>query len=433
MVNRIDRSREANILRKSKEYQKALDIYWQLEEEQTDEFIAAGLLHCLRKLKLYDEATQALNKYSKQNFKLDWYNNEVIWTLIQGKLERSIEELSLNEMVSIANQILSLNPTDISSKWRVVSRVLKKAKLQNRWDIIDQWISQINYNDLSTDPIISGEERGWSDQAVWYNYFIPLKIKKKEFEQAISLAESAAKEFRYQSKFFLRFKAIAYIKMEKITEAKYVYKQLCNTPNPEWWLLQDYARVLRDSGEIKDSLKLMCKAAEKNKRLQSLVAVFADIGFICMDLDKHEEARDHLLLCKLVRLDQGWSVPDSVAQAIQKFESSEVSKKKSPVMIKDLLNDCRKFWITTIGKPDERTEVKKRRSLQGKLELGRSDRPYCFIKTDNGDSYFCSKQSLPKNITDKAEVIFDAVPSYDKKKQKNSWKATHVRYAEVNS
>jgi hypothetical protein len=70
---------------------------------------------------------------------------------------------------------------------------------------------------------------------------------------------------------------------------------------------------------------------------------------------------------------------------------------------------------------------KMRRALQGRLTMGHSDKPFCFISSEGRDSYFCLKADLPKNIADGTVLIFDAVPSFDKKKNKHSWKAVNIR------
>jgi hypothetical protein len=54
--------------------------------------------------------------------------------------------------------------------------------------------------------------------------------------------------------------------------------------------------------------------------------------------------------------------------------------------------------------------------------------PYCFIKTDDEQSFFSSRSSLPSKVMDGDEVCFDAIPSFDKKKNKESWKASHIRF-----
>jgi hypothetical protein len=43
------------------------------------------------------------------------------------------------------------------------------------------------------------------------------------------------------------------------------------------------------------------------------------------------------------------------------------------------------------------------------------------------DIHFCLKKDLPKNIIDGATLNFDAIPSFDKKRNKESWKAINIR------
>lgn len=71
-------------------------------------------------------------------------------------------------------------------------------------------------------------------------------------------------------------------------------------------------------------------------------------------------------------------------------------------------------------------KVKKR--LVGKVSLGWSDRPFCFIIAKDEQSFFCYKSDLPPDIADGNEVTFDAIPSFDKKKNKESWKASDIRH-----
>jgi hypothetical protein len=40
---------------------------------------------------------------------------------------------------------------------------------------------------------------------------------------------------------------------------------------------------------------------------------------------------------------------------------------------------------------------------------------------------FCIKSDLPGNIHDGEEIIFDAIPSFDKKKNQQSWKARGIK------
>ena len=98
MTNRFEISREANALRKSGEFGKALVLYRELSKDESDPYAAAGLLQCLRKLRLFAEALPVCTKTPQKHMELDWYRNEVIWTLIQGKLKILDESTAVEEV-----------------------------------------------------------------------------------------------------------------------------------------------------------------------------------------------------------------------------------------------------------------------------------------------------------------------------------------------
>ena len=122
-----EKKKRANNLRKEGQYNNALSIYRVLWAENGDKFDGAGLLHCLRKLNLYEEALilskELIDKY--QTFK--WCRNEVIWTYIYGELYKCGEGDNLNRVLQIAEKIEKLNPEPLPAKI-VTFKVLKKAK-----------------------------------------------------------------------------------------------------------------------------------------------------------------------------------------------------------------------------------------------------------------------------------------------------------------
>ena len=168
--NRYEISQEAKELRKKGELEKALVLYRELSKKDTDAYAAAGLLHCLRKLSLFDEALLLCAEAPQKHMDLDWYRGEVIWTLIQGKLNRLDESASVDEVAAVGDSILALEPKGIVAKWSIVRPVLKTAKSRSRWDIVSKWIKRVNPDELSTTPLKNDRGRdGWCDQAIWYN------------------------------------------------------------------------------------------------------------------------------------------------------------------------------------------------------------------------------------------------------------------------
>jgi tetratricopeptide (TPR) repeat protein len=429
--NRIEISKEANDLRKKGEFDKALPLYRELSKDVVDSYAAAGLLHCLRKLHLFDEALPLCTN-SENNIVFDWYRNEVIWTLIQGKLERLDESVPVEHVASVARSILALKPENSGTKWRIVHRVIKAAKARHRWDVVSEWIEIVNPDELSTIPMKDDRGRdGWCPQAIWYHYRIRSMIDMSDKEQSVSLAERATVLFPQQEKFFKRLEALGNLRLARLVDAERIYSNLCSSGRPDWWILHEYAQVLREMGKTELALQLMCKAAASHRRLESLVSLFSDIGFLCNELQQKEEARNHLTLCKYIREEKGWSIPNSLNSAIAKLDT-ELSNVAAPTDFATALETCKKFWFRSVGALEDshRPSLKNRgirRMLQGKLNMGQPDKSFCFISSANRESYFCLKGDLPRGVTNGAMLEFDAIPSFDKKKNRESWKAINVR------
>lgn len=432
MTERFEKNKQANELRKNGQFQEASLLYSELLADDFDFFVAAGLLHCLRKQGRFEEAlklcTDALSGHELNN----WCRNEVIWTLIQGKLERLAESATIDNYVSTAESILALGPIDPTPKWRIIRQVLKAAKSCGRWDIVAQWASRMNPETLSPEPMKDDNNRdGWSDQAVWHNYHIRSLVETGNREQAISLAATAIERFPRQHKFFERLHALATLRLSRLSEAESIYANLCKSARPEWWILHEYAQVLKDLNKPREALRTMCKAALSHKKFEMLVSLISDIGILCLELKMVEEARNHLLLCKYVRQEQGWSIPAHIDAAISVIEDRVTGSNGRP-NFKTVLAQCKNFWLRSSEEemdPRARTlrNEKIRKALKGKLIIGKLERPFCFVSSENGDSYFCVKAELPEATKDGDTVVFDAIPSFDKKKNRQSWKAVNIR------
>jgi len=429
-----EQKREANSLRKLGQIEEALPLYRELWGKTGDEFDGAGLLHCLRKMKLFDEAIpladDLLNKYPD----FEWIRNESIWAYIQGTLNVLSDDIPIQTVVDKANFIMSLNPEGAAEK-TVVFKVLKSAKSSNHWEVVNEWVIKIDPTSLSTNSTVidSGKER-WSDQSQWYNYRIRGLLENHDSEEeigkALTLSEEAIRLFPKQSKFFLRLKALAYSHLGSYKESTEIYKDLCSRPKADWWLLHEYAKVLQAQEHEEDALMLMYQAASSHHKLESMVTLFLNIGMLCHKLKKYQEARAHLALCKYVREDRGWSIPEQITSTIsainQQLNNSEPSSQKEAYDI------CRSEWDKLLHREglmqasvDER---KARKGLIGKVNLINDERPFCFIITDDRQSFFCSKSELLPTINNGDEVRFDAIPSYDKKKEKKSWRAVNIKH-----
>ncbi len=433
----IQQKTEANKLRKSGQIKEALPLYRELWEKTSDEFDGAGLLHCLRRLKLYDEAIVLADNLLEKYPEFDWVRNEVIWTYIQGKLNLLNEDTPIQTVVYTADRIMSLQPDGIATK-TVVFKVLKSAKSLNRWKVVNEWVTKVDPSTLNTNSTVKDSDKQiWSDQSQWYNYRIRGLLEehdtKEEVQEALSLSEKASQLFPRQSKFFIRLKALAYSQLGSNTEAAEIYANLCRRPNTDWWLLHEYAKLLQTQDHQEDALKLMYQAADSNHKLESMVTLFLDIGLLCYEMKKNKEARDHLVLCRYIRENKGWSIPEQIVSTLNILK--EFVDESEPSSQKEAYDICRSEWSKLLHKEGlSQTSGNTRdvmKGLTGKVNSIKDDLPFCFIYTNDKQSFFCSKSELPPKTSNGDDVIFDAIPSYDKKKGKDSWKAANIRHTNV--
>ena len=419
---------EASKLRKEGEFTKALALYDKLWPETLDQYDGAGLLNCLRKLQQYDRAVPFATELIKKYPDFEWAKNEVIWTLVSGKLNNLSENCSLYDVIEVANEIMKLGPSELAQKLTVF-KVLKAAKKAGNWECVSNWSNKINPDNLNTTPMTDAKGReGWCDQSLWYNYKAKCLIEMGKPEDVLLFIDKIIEKYRKQNKFFSRFKAQALYKLGKLNESAECYEFLCSNKSVDWWLLHEYSRVVRDKGDFDQALKLMYRAAKSNRKLELMVSLFQEIGLLCMQKGKNEVARTHITLSSLIRDQQEWSVLDINSNTILEL-NSKIGNTDAPKTIKQALEYCNEEWDSVLGlRTDKKIpqDRKPRRGLRGKVLLGKPERSFCFIHSEKNESFFCSKSDLPEGINDRETVGFSAISSFDKKKNKESWKAVNV-------
>lgn len=412
-------SAKANELRKSGDIDSALPMYKELWESSKDKFAAAGLLFCLRKKKMFSEALPlAEEAYSKfPNF--EWCKNEYIWTLIQGKLYTFPEDGQLADLVAIVNKIVELKPDEIAYKITVF-KLLKSAKKLGNWNLLNEWITKLSPDILTG---YTDEETGWTDKVLWYYYRVNGLIYSHNEEEAIKIVDESCGEFYKQKKYFERLKAKAFISLEKFDSALEVYKTLVSG-KPDWWLLHEYGDLLVKQNKTDEGFNYLIKAAVAPPMKPELkVTLFSDIGSLLVQFDIPEQAIEHFRLAKAVREEQGWGLGD-LNEKIENL-GGDLKEKSN---IRTLIVKCQNFWQGFLPKDSLRSvNDKATRGLTGKVTSLIDGRPFCFIKTQDNQSYFCSTADLPSGTTVNQIVKFDVKPSFDKKKNKETFKAVNIR------
>lgn len=412
-------SAKANELRKSGDIDSALPMYRELWEHSKDKFAAAGLLFCLRKKKMFSEALPLAEEAYSKFPGFEWCKNEYIWTLIQGKLYTFPDDGQLADLVSIVNKVIELKPDEIAYKITVF-KLLKSAKKHGDWNLLNEWITKLSPEILTG---YTDEETGWTDKVLWYYYRVNGLIYSHNEEEAIKIVNESCGEFYKQKKYFERLKAKALISLEKLDSALEVYKTLV-TGKPDWWLLHEYGGLLIKQNKTEEGFSYLIKAAVAPPMKPELkVTLFSDIGSLLVQFKNPEQAIEHFRLAKAVREEQGWGLGD-LNEKIANLGGDLNGKNE----IRTLIGKCQNIWQGFLPK-DSSSSVndKTTKGLIGKVTGLIEGRPFCFIKTQDNQSYFCSTVDLPSATTVNQIVKFDVKPSFDKKKNKETFKAVNIR------
>lgn len=419
-----DKKKSANAYRKDGDFAKAIPLYESLWQETGDVFDGAGLLSCYRKTCLFDKALPLAEELSDQHGDFTWAAREICWTFIQGRIQKFNEETPLEEVLQTANKILEYKP-DFLARKLIVFKILKLAKNKNDWDTIANWVDRIEVENLSIEPMHFDTGRdGWSDQCLWYNYKINSLLKNENYKEAKDKALVAEGMFPKQSYFFTRLKAHALKGLGETEAAEGLYVNLCNKKRTEWWLLHEYGALLKEQGKTDKALLILCKAALSNTKLEMMIKLFSDIAEICLMDGEPKVARAHLYLKKFIRDEKGWPLSSPSLIELNRLDK-EFSDEPVPLSKQEVLDICRSFWGRICGCDATETHTKKK-GLVGKLSLSKS-KTISFINTKDGLSAICFSKDIPTNMANGDIVIFDALPSFDKKKNKESWKAINIK------
>lgn len=415
-----EKIQKANELRQNQNYEEALAFYRELYSEVDNKFNLSGLLHCLRKTGKLGEAVKLAEEVGSKYLDFNWFKNEIVWTLIQGKLLK-LPEGDIEKTIEIANEILKLEP-DSLSKATVVFRVLKIAKINNAWRAISEWSSKLNPEKLDDRPMIDSKGRaGWSKKSTWYNYRINALIREEQYAEAETLLDNAITQYPRQGKFFIRLKGIIKTKTGYTDEAKECYEQLTNKENADWWLFHEYGRVYKITRELESALQLFLIAATKSKRYEASVKLYQDIAEVCMELDKYQEATAHLHLAKYIREEKGWNLPSELVHLL------DVVQSKHPEITFDnkqsALNASQKIWSSNV---ENMHKNRSREKSKGQLSIPKNSTSFAFIETDKYGSIFCLKKDLPEGVQNGDYLEFIRKKSFDKKKNKESWIAKQI-------
>lgn len=422
------RSYDANTLRKAGRFQEALTIYQDLwNTGKQNEFVAAGLLHCLRKLHRLADAMKFSENISQLYLESEWVRRELSWTYSEYVKEMATAGASVTTLHACGEKAMGLDPEPAALN-HIACDIMNSAKSAKDWKTVILWADRVDPSLLS--PVgmkLPDGKEGWSYLARYYNFRINGLIGTSRADEAIPLCQKALQDFPHQYKQFAYNLARAYTAVGEYDKASQTYQDLCRKVRPDFYILFEYGKVMHRLNRNDEALVLMTMAAKSEQRPDYLVGYYAEMGDLFRETGHETAARDHYMLATAVRMRNSWAVPAELQQRLESMHITSVSDS-----VEELLYRCSIHWSDFEGKATSAVRAPAQEEpiehdVRGTIFLGPAERDYFFINPLGRDGYIGFKQELKHEIPDRSTVTFDVVPSFNKKKNEWTTKAVNVR------
>ncbi len=298
-------------------------------------------------------------------------------------------------------------------------KYLKVQKAQNNtnWDSVIEFLTKFKVEDLSEEcELMEYEKKGLkkqtelaSNKEAWYAAYTHALFKTGEFEQCYKLGIAALEEiqkFHYNNDIWIARRVA--LSRKELGDVDTAINDLLGIlkKTQKWFIQKEVADLYFIKDDLDSAMSFSIGAALSFGDVENKSGLFYLMGRILKAKGSLKVAFEHFLLSKLIRDEQGWSVPNEL--------KIELSKTKDESILADfdnskpLLKKLAKYWKGT--KPVNQDRVK------GWISNIRTDRGFGFIKGTNKKDYFFRLKefkSEPSKLELNAKVSFKLQPSVD--------------------
>jgi tetratricopeptide (TPR) repeat protein len=417
------RYHQAEAHRKSGQFREAEEIFRELWDEYPNPNVGWRWVYCLRKLESAQEAIETARQVGESFPEDEWVRREHAWCIYSHEVKPAQSQRNLERVVRFAQQMVDLTQDELIAT-RAAFAVIEIAKDRGKWEVVSQWCNRLEPGKLSSESYTYGEHKGMSDLEQWYYAKVKALVNLKQWPEVRKLALEAAVAFPRKDD-FLRWAAQARAYEGDMAGAAEELEGLIRRGNAQWYILSDLARVKLRLGQCEEALRVACRSAlafGEDKAKVNLFSLLAELG---LALQQVEFAAYHLALAKAVRLREGWPLKSDLLLLEQRVNAALTNS--APVELstdpRQLLSVCQVMWRKQVsaGKP----------RYTGKVCNLPAGKKFGFIAPDGGsENIHVFLRDLPRAAqTVDALVEYSLEPSFDHKKNRESFRAVDVRVA----
>ena len=398
MTQFADPRAQAKQLCDAGQFEDAGKLYHQLWDEHGDAFSGSRYVHCLRKAGHAKAAVTTARMVVEKHPDDVYVRRELVWALYEAEFKPAKERSDLAAMTGVGSQIAKM--TDEELPLRLVAfPIISLAKEKGKWIVVSQWCDHLDRNALDIEPREIDGRRVISEQEQWYYAKVKSLVELRKWDEARALGLEAVHLYP-RDRDFARWTATALAGQGQVNEATAELEALvaASRKPPEWYLLSDLAELKRQLGQRDEAYRLACQAALAYGEDKAKVNLFVVVGHIAHDTQRFDVALRHAVLSRLVRAQEGWSVPADVI-AVERQARSALQQSGQPAV--DLPNElaavrslCKQDWQQAVpfeARPQPRPKPPRSGvtstdspTYTGCVKTYKQDRGFGFIVPDDG-------------------------------------------------
>lgn len=420
---------QADQLRKEKRFAEALPLYrelWEKHREACNEWDGWKYAQCLAKEKKYTQALDVNREVYRMSPDFQVNNNAYGWAIYHTEI--SVDKVrDENRYLRAAEAILKLCKQDdpYSPYVRTVLAVAKYFQNPFNAHAMVQWLTKVDGKKLRdevfsfTDPNGNLREQA-SDKERYYAGLSKALLELEDYQACIDVSEEALTEIgkmHYDNDIWFQWRiALSKYHLGDTSEAISMMKALLQKRR-EWFIQHKLAEMLADTGDLQQALAYAADAALNFGDLDKKIKLFQFMVDLLTQMERIDEAKDHLSLVYRIRKERGWQISNELYRQMQAFSIAEAEIPTS----KKLAHRLRTFWnaIKFEGKKRYNGKIKKL------LPHGKAG----FVVTDDGTSYYFQVGSFigPRRLLQTgASVTFYLEDGFDAKKNRPSKNAVNL-------
>lgn len=305
-----------------------------------------------------------------------------------------------------------------------------KDKASVNWNVVIRFCDLVSVDSLDTEcRTIEVERKGImkpmefaSNKEDWFAIKTKALFETQRYQECFELSKLALEtleKFHYSNDIWFA-RRIALSKKylgnseEALNELIVILRR-----KKDWFIQFEVAQIYKENGDFDKAFRFANNAINNFGDLEYKIVLIVFIAELLELKEEKELSFKHYSLSKLLRIQEGWNIPNSLSLALSRYDFEAITIEKLPKLITEL----KLYW----GSFNQREIVVKQNSTQ--IQIGTIQKILHndengsdgFIKYNGNKSiYFLlnSTDDVVKKLRVGLEVVFKILPAIDGKREK---------------